>query len=65
MRLRAIAFMFPQAIAGISNIQFLHLSVALGLRQNGGAGNAQAQRIAFDERRLRNVQLRQLESKVG
>ena len=65
MSLGAIAFVFPQPVAWIACIQFLHLSIAFGLRQNGGAGNAQAKRIAFDERCLRNVKLGEFESKIG
>ena len=44
---------------------FAHQSVARGLRQHRGAGNAQATRIAFDQGCLRKFQLREFESKVG
>ena len=65
MELGAIPLMLSQPVAWVARIQALHVGIALGLRQNGGAGNAQATRIAFDEGSLRNIELRKFKSKVG
>lgn len=65
MSLCAVALMLSQPVAWVARIQALHVRIALGLRQNGGTGNAQATRIAFDEGCLRNIELRKFESKVG
>jgi len=40
MSLCAIAFVFSQPIVWIPYIEFLHQTIALGLGEDGGTGNA-------------------------
>ena len=65
MGLRAIAFMFPQPIACVLQIELTHAGIAGGLCQHGCGCNAQAQRIAPDELETALSPYRKIRESVG
>ena len=53
MQFRAVAFVLAEAIFGKARAKVAHNRVARDLRNNAGRGNAEAEAIAVDNRRLR------------
>src|SRR5579883_671647 len=58
---RAVAFVARKPIAWILFVQGQHQPVACYLRNNGGGGNRQAARVAFNQRKLRQAHRWELE----